>query len=233
MRIARFRSEAFVDYTPRLCGLDIEPITLRSYSRLIAFDSPFVCGGPVGAEDIAIFIWIHRPEFAQRAPAERRRIFCAVLSALHPVFPRLNELGHVVRAVLKPSLRACHRLAPRRALVALLDRWLVPSHSTRFSEAVIEIRRLVAESLADFPSERRGGASEDEDKITAQGPTVALQAHFMHTLASGLNLSIADVETMPLRRAVQLYRDCIVTAGAKGIALMHPEEARVWQEELA
>jgi hypothetical protein len=231
--VAKMRSEAFVDYQPCVCGLYLEPVSLRTYSRLLAFDSPFLWGGPVRAEDIAVFVWVHRPEFGQHAAKNRQNVFMAVMRALKPRFPAINEFLHLMLVLLKLTAKGS-RWGWRGITARIISKLVTDSEATRCQEAVATIRRLISEALIDFPKASEGDDEEaGQSNVTAQGPSVAMQAQFVDTLARDLHFSPEEVETMPLRRAVQHYRYCLVASGAKGLALLHPEEAKVWREVLA
>lgn len=231
-RVARLRSEVFVDYTPRVCGIDLEPLSLKSYSRLLAFESPFLWGGPIALEDIAVFVWVHRPEFGQHAVVARRRIFRRVAASIEPRFPRCNAVGHLLLGLLQAQLPRSRNWSLRRLAAKALQSWLRPPLSVGYDSAVSEIRRLVAEALLDFPKSLDAENEDAGRQLPAQGPSVAMQAHFINTLVRDLGLRPIEIETMPLRRAIQHYRDCLVSKGVKGLALLHPEEAQVWREEL-
>jgi hypothetical protein len=212
------RCEAFIDYAPQVCGITLRPVTLDSYNRLIAFESPFIHGEAIDLAAVLVFIWVHHPEFGQHATAARLRVYRQAYRALHPRCPHLNALLQL--ACQFPRLR-------------WLARYCRPDASARFTTAVAEIRRLLAEALEDFPKDN--SSTEDEEgrpKIAANGPSVALMAQIVHVFAREYRLSPAETSALPLRRVVQLFRECVVASGAKGIGLMHPEEARVWREYL-
>lgn len=231
-KVAKMRSEAFVDYQPCICGLYLEPVSLRTYSRLLAFDSPFLWGGPVMMEDIAIFIWVHHRDFGQHATAKRKRVFNAVGSALTPRFPAINEFLHLMLTLFRFTDKG-GRWSWRRAVAWILSKLVTDSEQTRSHDAVVTIHRLIAEALLDFPKSDNGEDEDGKATVDAQGPSVAMQAQFVDTLVRDLHFTPEEVETMPLRKAVQHYRYCLVASGAKGLALLHPEEAKVWRDALA
>lgn len=218
-RVVLRRVEAFVDYTPRVCGLDLQPITLATYSRLIAFGSPFVCGGAIDTRAIANFVWIHHPRFDADNATDRGIVFRRVVRALHPRFPDINA-----------ALAAFSQL-PR---LRWLRRFVVPTAAQRHAEAITEIRRLVAEALDDLP--RAGDPGEDEDgnpKVESEGPKTVMQAQILNGFARSLHLSHRDTETMPLKRVAQLLRESVIAdGGGKGLSMMHPAEAKVWRDYL-
>lgn len=104
----------------------------------------------------------------------------------------------------------------------------------RYREAADYIRHLVAMALDDLPrSTSSGEDAEGNEKTETEGSRVALPACIMGQLARDLHLSDDRVESLPLARAVQLYRESLEAAGSKGLGMMHPEEARVWSDYLA
>lgn len=208
-----------MDYVPRVCGVDLQPITLETYSRLVAFESPFVCGGPIDIEAVVVFVWVHHRDFSQWAVRERREVVRQVWRALHPRYPNLNRFLAFVSQL--PHWR-------------WLRRFVVPAHGARYGEAVTEIRRLVAEALADLP--RGEGPGEDDDgnpKVESEGPKSVFQAQVINSFARVLRMTPHETATMPLRRAAQLFRELIIAeGGGKGLSMMHPDEAKVWRDYL-
>jgi hypothetical protein len=212
------RCEAFVDYAPTVCGLRLRPITLASYNQLVAFQSPLINGEAVDLEAVLVFVWLHHPDFGQDAHAARRRVFRAAFRALRPRYPNFNTLVHMVSGL--PQFR-------------WLRRFRRPTAEDLFSEAAAEIRRQITEALEDFPREQAEPIDErGQPKLKPDGPSVALLAQILHLFAREYRLSPQQTEALPMRRVVQLLRECYVASGAKGIALMHPEESRVWREYL-
>jgi len=217
-RAARLRSEAFIDYEPMVCGVRLRPVTLATYNRLLAFESPFVTGGPVDLEALAVFVWLHHPDFSQHGTRARRRVLRRVHRALFPRWPRLNALLLAVSTL------------PR-------FRWLRPLTSAteqqRHTEAAGEIRRLLDEALHDYPSP--GSSEEDAEKVKRQSdaPPIAFQASILNTFRRALDIPYAETEALPLKRLIQLYREVIYTStGGKGLSLMRREEAAIWSEHL-
>lgn len=214
-RSAQLRCEAFVDYAPTVCGVRLRPITLASYNHLIAFESPFVVGGPADIEAVITFVWVHHPRFGQEAHRARRRVMRRTWRALHPRFPRLNAL------LLFASTLNRFRW---------LRRFTVPTAGARLAEATAEIRRLVHEAIHDLPL-----ASDDDEtsKRRSEMPRVAMQAQLLNTFRRALDLPYEQAESMPLKRLVQLLREQIAHAtGGKGLSLMSREEAAIWREHL-
>ncbi len=77
------RLAAFVDYEPLVCGLRLRPVTLRTYTLLLAWRNAFVVGGPVTIKDIVQFVWAHHPRFSQFAERDRARVQRQCFRALH------------------------------------------------------------------------------------------------------------------------------------------------------
>lgn len=208
--IQRVRSQAFIDYLPLVAGVRLEPVTLRSYNRLVAFESPFVCGGSVDFTAIFVFCWCHYPSFGQFAEIERKRLMRAIWRRLNPRAPHLNLFLRFVAAF--PGWQWVRRLCRATA-------------EERFAEAVSEIRRLLAEALDDLPS----NTADERDEPAP----VAIQAQILNAFRRGLSLPYSEIEAMPLKRLVQLLRETLYhAAGKSSLALMHPREAAIWREHL-
>jgi hypothetical protein len=208
-RVAQRRVEAFVDYSPMVCGMRLQPVTLASYSRLIAFCSPFVCGLPIDFRAVFEFCWLHSPDFSAENAKGRRACLRRVYRYIHPRFGMLNAF--------------CRLLAVSRRL-----RWLRhftrPTPIERLAEAVEQIRHLLDEATHDLP---RGG--EDD-----QPAPVAFHAQILNTFRRTLALPYAEAEAMPMKRLVQLFRESMhASSGGKGLTLIHREEAQIWREHLA
>lgn len=213
---ARLRCEAFVDYSPVVCGVPISPITLASYNRLVAFDNPFAVGGPIDSVAVAGFVWVHHGRFGQAAHRIRKRVMRQVARDLFPRFPNFNAF--LLFAAQVPRMRWLRRFTVRTA-------------TARLATAESEIRRLMHEAIHDLPL---SGSGDDEDakRNTEQVP-IALQAQLLNTFRRGLDLSYEETESMPLKRLVQLLREHLHHAtGGKGLSLMSREEAAIWREHL-
>lgn len=210
--IARLRCEAFVDYTPEVAGIRLRPVTLASYNRLLAFQSPFVLGGSVDFTAVFVFAWVHHPEFGEFAVKAKRRALRRLWRALHPRWPHLNLFARFVGQF--PGWRWVYRMS-------------VPTAEERFAEAVAEIRRLLEEAMHDFPL-----SSDDEDK--RQPAPVSLQAQLLNTFRRELSLTYAETESLPLKRLVQLLRESVYhKTGGKGLSLITRTEAALIREHLA
>ena len=205
--IRQARSAAFVDYRPTVLGVELNPITVGSYNRLIAFESPFVMGGAVDFAAVFGFVWLHHPAFRQGAETQRKRLLRACWRAVNPRFENLNIFIHIASQF--PGFRWMARFRRQTA-------------AARLADAVAEIRRLVDEALNDFPK-------GDED---APAAPVAMHAQLLNTFRRTLSLTYAETEAMPLKRAVQLLRETMHAAGSKGIGMMHPREAAIWREHM-
>lgn len=207
--IARLRCEAFVDYAPEVAGVQLRPVTLASYNRLMAFQNPFVCGGPVDVGAVFVFVWAHHPEFGQFAKDAKQRALRRVYRALHPRAPNINTF--VRFACQFPGWRWLRRFAR-------------PTADERFGEACAEIRRLLDEALHDFP------LRDDDDR---ESPPVSFQAQLLNTFRRNLSLSYAEIESLPLKRLVQLLREDVYhRSNGKGLSLMSRTEAAIWREHL-
>jgi len=209
--IARLRCEAFVDYAPEVAGVQLRPVTLASYNRLMAFQNPFVCGGPVDFGAVFVFVWAHHPEFGQFAQDAKQRALRRVYRALHPRAPNINTF--VRFACQFPGWRWLRRFAR-------------PTAEERLAEAVAEARRIVDEALHDFPL----GSDDDADR----GPSpVTMQAQLLNTFRRELAMSYAETEALPLKKLVQLLRETVHhRTGGKGLSLITREEAALVREHL-
>lgn len=225
-RAARRRHEAFVDYAPRVCGLTLNPVTLASYNRLSAFGSPFVGGGPVSAHDVLVWVWVHHPKFAQDAEKDRAVVFRAAWRNLRPRFASLNRLAHYLAAF------------PRWRFLA---RFCSPTFEQRFSEAVAEIRRLMAEAMAGFPPAQEPHQLEhDDDGDRDARPafdasvSVAFQAQILNTFCRSYWMPYEKTEALPMKKLGQLWREHLYYIGGDktGLRMMDEEEAALWREQL-
>lgn len=210
--VARLRCEAFVDYTPEVADIRLRPITLASYNRLVAFQSPFVLGGPIDFEAVFVFVWVHHPEFGEFAVKAKRRALRRLFRAMHPRLPNLNMFARFVGQF--PGWHWIYRMS-------------VPTAEERFADAVTEIRRLVSEAMDDFPL----GSDDDQNR---QPSPVSLQAQLLNTFRRELSLSYAETESLPLKRLVQLLRESVYhKTGGKGLSLITRTEAALVREHLA
>ena len=57
---ARIREDAFSGLPVPVCGVDIRPLTLRDYERLLGQRSPFLVGGLPDRGDVAVLLWHQR-----------------------------------------------------------------------------------------------------------------------------------------------------------------------------
>ncbi len=209
--IARLRCEAFVDYTPEVAGVRLRPITLASYNRLLAFQSPFVLGGPVDFAAVFVFVWVHCPEFGEFAVKAKGRALRRLYRAMHPRWPHLNLFARFVGQF--PGWRWAYRMS-------------VPTAEERFAEAVGEIRRLLNEAMHDFP------LASDDDRNRGSSP-VTLQAQLLNTFRRELAMSYAETEALPMKRLVQLLRESVYhKTGGKGLSLITRTEAALIREHL-
>lgn len=210
-RSARLRTEAFVDYAPRLCGFALQPITFLSYQRLVAFNNAFVTGAPVDLRSIFQFVWVHHPAFSQHADRARRRVFRRVWRSLHPRLPTLNAALLALRGL--PRLR-------------WLSRLVRPTAAECQAAAIAEIRRLVHEALHDFP------APGDD----ARPSPYAGYPHYVSLLERAHPMSFAEarvlVDHAPLKQLVQWVREAIDRLSRGKDKLLTAEEARVWADWL-
>lgn len=242
-RGARLRCEAFVDYSPVVCGLALNPVTLTSYNRLLAFDNAFAVGTPVTLEAVLGWVWVHHPEFGQRAAKAKRRVFGEVWRALNPRCPNFNAFIHLVSTL------------PRFRWMA---RFRVTTADERFGETVAHIRHLMDEALYGFP---KGGDNEEERRIEDEereherlekeketgtsipresqtfkpGVSVAFQAQILNTFRRDYGMSYAETEALPLKKLSQLWREHLWTTSPDktGLKLMDREEAELWAQAAA
>lgn len=124
------RAAAFTDLPLRILGVPVRPITARTWSMLVAIDSPFARGGQVEGWHVLDFLWIHS-RFYRSTAAPGWRL--AKAWALRPALWRLGRPWH-------------------RALGLGRDRdWTLAA----LALATAEIRDLVAETFADAPPRKR------------------------------------------------------------------------------
>lgn len=67
------RDEAFLDSPEFISGVEVMPFTIAHFCTLNAIHSPFTCGGPVTALDVAMFMWVVSYE-RRRALRARRAL---------------------------------------------------------------------------------------------------------------------------------------------------------------
>lgn len=238
-RSAKLRCEAFVDYSPVVCGLTLNPVTLASYNRLVAFENAFAVGGPISLEAICVWVWVQSPEFWQLAEKAKRRTFAKVCRALTPRFPVTNLFLHMLTVL------------PRFKRFA----WLAsPTKQQRADAAVETIRHLMNEALYGFPSpDATRETDEEERELERQemeretgkpipkerarfdaAPSVALQAQMLNTFRRVYGMSYSETESIPLKKLGQLWREHLwQSSGDKtGLRFIDKEEAALWAEEL-
>lgn len=208
-RATRARSEAFVNYTVKVCGLRLKPITIETFNALDAFGSAFFSGGPVTFIDIVNFIWIHHPAFSDEARAEKARVSRHVWRYLHPRLSGLNDL--VWFASTLPRFRWM-RIFRRPQANALQD------------ETVEEIRRLVREAVNDMPT------GDDDGGEPMQ---FSFEAYILNLFHRQLGMSFAETRALPMKQLAEHYRE-IIHFMTKGKALLITrEEVEIWREDLA
>lgn len=235
-RGARLRCEAFVDYAPVVCGMTLNPVSLGSYNRLIAFQNAFAVGGPASVEAVLSWVWVHHPDFGQFAVKAKQRVFAAVWRQLHPRFPNFNAFVGIVSML--PRWR-------------WMRRWRVLTHAERFEAAVDHIRHLMQEALYGFPTpetadmERIDREEREADRLENGGrglevarfeapPAIAFQAQVLNTFRRDYGMSYAETEALPLKKLAQLWREHLWTSAPDktGLKLMDPEEAKLWAAQL-
>ncbi len=55
------RATSFIELTDRVCGVECQPITPRTYSMLYATGSRFIFGGTPLEKDVKQYLWFHSP----------------------------------------------------------------------------------------------------------------------------------------------------------------------------
>jgi hypothetical protein len=123
------RALAFTDLPLSVLGVRIRPLTPRSWSMLLAIDSPFARGGTVDGIHVLDFLWIHSPVYRSTAATGWR------LAKAWALLPALWRLARPVHRALGLGGNA------DLALAAL-------------ALATVEIRDLVAEAFADAPDRK-------------------------------------------------------------------------------
>jgi len=68
------RAEAWLDLPKTICGIEVEPLTLKRYTLLVAAESPFVTSGKLSAGAITQFLWFVSKEFCWDEEAKGRFI---------------------------------------------------------------------------------------------------------------------------------------------------------------
>lgn len=110
-REAEIRENGFVLPYHSLCGFKVEPITLRHLIVLFSIKSPFLCGGAVTPEQVAMFLWVMSTEFsfkpdvglAEKITAWRKERFfrkCSLLKYTDTV----NQIDEFIASSLQDSL---------------------------------------------------------------------------------------------------------------------------------
>lgn len=203
----RLRCEAFVDYSPVVAGQRLRQITLPSYNQLCAFECSFVRPGEITFRDIVCFIWVHHPEFHQFNEAGKRRITHEVWRALNPRYAGVQSLIRLMCPF--PRFR-------------WLKRWIRSDAGELQIEAIAEIRRLVHEALHDFPRDDPGAEGEPLP--------FSFQAQVLNLMRRSLGLSFAETCALPLKALAQHLREILHVESKGKVAMLSPEEARVWSE---
>ncbi len=54
-REQKIREQSFLEYPETVCGVEVQPLTLRRMLLLMSIESPFICGGAVGPYDVGAF----------------------------------------------------------------------------------------------------------------------------------------------------------------------------------
>jgi hypothetical protein len=54
-REQKVREQSFLEYPETVCGVEVQPLTLRRMLLLLSIESPFICGGPVEPYDVGAF----------------------------------------------------------------------------------------------------------------------------------------------------------------------------------
>lgn len=206
--VARHRVEAFVDYSPEVCGIALRPITLDSWNALMAFQNGFVTAGGVSFIDVVNFVWLHHPNFGQFNRREKKRVTYAVWRALTPRLAALNG--------------AIHFLVQFRHF-RWLGRFRRQTGVDRFQEAVEEIRRLLVEATRDIP---RG--DEDGNPLP-----FSFQAFVLNLFRRELGMPFAETRAIPLKQLAEHLRDILHHRSAGKAILLTPEETAVWADYLA
>ena len=222
---AKLRAEAFVRYSPVVCGQALRPLTLETYNLLVCWRNPFVCGGAVTFDAIFQFIWAHHPAFGQFAHEDRHEVMRAVVRSLEPRFPTLGAVSRLVIPVI-----AKKRWWVRIPCSFAFQRFITPTYEERVAEAINEIRRIIHEGLAEFPTETRTAA----DKSGAPGEPLpfSLQAQVLALMRRELGLSFDETRHLPLKELSQHLRELTWTLSRGKAVLMTPAEATVWREYL-
>lgn len=78
---ASVRAQAFLDIPREIRGVEVLPLTLYRQGILIAGNNPFLCGGRMTPEAVAVFLWVLSPSF-RVDDADGRALFIARLREL-------------------------------------------------------------------------------------------------------------------------------------------------------
>ncbi len=221
------RAAAFVDYAPEICGLKLRPVTLKTYTQLVAFGNGFVTGTHAGFKDIFQFCWIHHPEFGQFADEARLRVLAQVHAGLTPRRPQLNAVLAVVHPIL---MAAIARGQWAKLLIPFAwgcKKLREPSSAELTATAVVEIRRVLTEALQDFPI-----PGDDATPLPySQKPLLVA----LITRAYPIDFATASqlVDEMPLKQLVEYLREMLHRLSNGKDKLLTREEAAVWSDYLA
>lgn len=97
--VALRRAVAFCDAPDLVCGVEVQPLTPRTWSMLHAVRSRFLYGGQPVDEDVKLYLWFHSPLWCHdRTPGmlrRYRRALAPLNAALHGRWSLLGRsLGH-------------------------------------------------------------------------------------------------------------------------------------------
>lgn len=208
------RAAAMVSPTLTIApGLDLPPITLATWSRLVAFSSPFVTGGPITFTDLANYLWIHHPRFGQPLDRATTRAKRDLTRRLHRYLePRWPHLEAALR------LWSLHPKFPR-----WLRRRLGPNRGQRQADLIATIRQHIAAAWGDNP---RATSADDGTPLPC-----AREAYIKNLFRRELGLSFAETAALPLAQIVQHERALLVAhKGPHDLALLTREEEQIWIE---
>lgn len=66
------RATAFIELTDRVCGIECQPLTPRTYSMLFATGSRFIFGGTSVEKDVKQYLWFHSSLWCDDGHADMR-----------------------------------------------------------------------------------------------------------------------------------------------------------------
>ena len=202
-----WRDYAFLGLGEKICGVEVNLLTLRMFIELCVVRSPFFVGGNVGPEDVALVLWRLSPCYS-RANSSSSSSSCSF-----PSSPPKDK-GSRTRDEDEDEHE---KKNPRRAFVASI------AHLP-FERAVRAISRYLDRMLIDKPVSTENG--------NFAAPDTSFAAGIIHALASEYGWSQDDVLDVPMPRLFQYLR-LIQREHNPKLARFNPIRARLTKKIIA